>query len=297
MSLDNRPTAAADGLSPPASRMSAARCPDSRGARRAKNERVTSLRCAGNVNVRDPQEAGRQAIDGVAGAGERTVPAGIGHFQREVRVAFLGGLDRTGDAACAERFEVAAVEVQAELGVNQIAVLGEQPLDAVRRAAFLVGREREDHVAIGTVAFLDELDDVGRHDRGAVLHVLGAAAVEEAVALEQRERVHRPVLAPRLDDVEVRQEKQRPLRAGAPKPRHEVALRRCRADHLDVGRRQAGLAQASRNGLGRRRRRAVLVGGIDADQLAEDVARQRLRSASAMGSGRQTKRDRSRASE
>ena len=132
--------------------MSAARRPDSRGAP-AKNARVTSLRRTGNVNVRDPQEAGRQAIDGVAGRGSELWPPAFVTSSVKIRVAFSAAWIAP-ETRLRRRVEVAAVQVQAQLRVDQIAVLGEQPLDAVRRAAFLVRREREDRLATGRVPSL-----------------------------------------------------------------------------------------------------------------------------------------------
>ena len=97
--------------------------------------------------------------------------------------------------------------VQAELGVDQLALVLQQPLDAVvRPAAFLVRRERDDDVAIGLEAFALVANQVRDPDRRLRLVVAGAAAVEVAVLLGERERIHAPVFALRFHDVGVREQ-------------------------------------------------------------------------------------------
>ncbi len=81
--------------------------------------------------------------------------------------------------------------------------MGQEPVDAVRLAALFVGREREDEVAGGDEALALETNEVGDQDRVVVLHVLGAAAVEVAVALDQLEGVGVPLGLGRFDDVEM----------------------------------------------------------------------------------------------
>jgi hypothetical protein len=54
--------------------------------------------------------------------------------------------------AAAQR--AAAAFVDGELGVNEVAMILHQPVDTVEGAAFFVGREREDQIAIGREPFL-----------------------------------------------------------------------------------------------------------------------------------------------
>src|SRR5207247_1657114 len=79
----------------------------------------------------------------------------------------------------------------------------------VEGAAFLVSRERQDHIAIGREPFLLQADEIRDELGGHRLVVARAAAVEEAVLLEERERVERPVFALGFDDVEMRQQENR----------------------------------------------------------------------------------------
>ena len=73
--------------------------------------------------------------------------------------------------------------------------------DAVRFATFLVGSEGEDDVAVGDVAFALETDE-GRDDVGVgILHVLGAAAVEVAILLDEGVGIGGPVGAAGFDYV------------------------------------------------------------------------------------------------
>jgi hypothetical protein len=112
----------------------------------------------------------------------------------------------------------------------------EEPLhpDAVAIEDLLVGLEREDDVTIGPVALLPVADQVRDPGRSHRLVVHGAAPVEPAVLLDERERVGGPVLAPRIDDVEVRDEEDGTARTCPVVPRHEVSLSRRRSEDMNV---------------------------------------------------------------
>ena len=67
---------------------------------------------------------------------------------------------RAGDGLAPSAF------VEAQLGVDQVALVLEQPLDAVvRSAALFVGRERDDDVAIGLEPFALVANEVRDPDR------------------------------------------------------------------------------------------------------------------------------------
>jgi len=87
-------------------------------------------------------------------------------------------------------------------------VVLDQPVDAIRFAAFLVRREREDDVAIGTEAFAVQAQERFHQDSVGLLHVLGAAAVVVAVFGYKLEGVGGPVAAACFDDIEVADEQE-----------------------------------------------------------------------------------------
>src|SRR5580693_1259883 len=91
----------------------------------------------------------------------------------------------------------------------------DQPGDAVECAALFIGGERQDQVAIGLVMLLLQAKKGRDQKRVAILDVSCAAAVKVAVLLDELERVDRPVLAARFDDVQMAYEQQRFLRARA----------------------------------------------------------------------------------
>jgi hypothetical protein len=158
-------------------------------------------------------------------------------------------------------------------------VVLDQPVDAVEGAAFLVGRERQDHIAIGREPFLLEADEICDELGGHRLVVARAAAVEEAVLLEERERVERPVFALGFDDVEMRQQENRlAARAGASAPsQDEVALLRVRSEHLDIGSGEARGFEPCRHRLGGLGDVACRrVGRVDLDELLVDLACPRI---------------------
>jgi hypothetical protein len=104
-------------------------------------------------------------------------------------------------------------------------VVFQQPDDPVVGAAFLVGRERNDDVAIRSKALLAQANEIGDVDCRFVLVVRRPAAVVIAVLFNERERVEIPVRRIGFDDVDMGEEQQR-LAAGvaAAKARDEISL-------------------------------------------------------------------------
>jgi hypothetical protein len=163
--------------------------------------------------------------------------------------------------------------VQHELGVDEIAAILQQPVDAVGRAALLVRSQRQDDVAVRTIALGAIAQQRRHHDGDAVLHVLRAAAVEVAVLLQEHERIDRPVLAQRFDDVEMTDQQHRTLATRALEARDEVLLAPAGTDHLHIFSREAAIAQPLRHGFSGRSRAQARLGGLDLDELLEQVAR------------------------
>ncbi len=174
------------------------------------------------------------------------------------------------------RLEFAAVEIDAVFGVDPIAVIFHKPIDAVEIAAFFVGGQREDQVAIGLVVFFLHANEVGDEDRVAFLHVVGAAPVEVAVFLNELERIGGPVFAARFDDVEMADEEDRFALTGAVDARDEIFLAVVGAGDDDVIASEAGIAQARGHRFGGGGYVADGVGRVDFDELLKDFARQRI---------------------
>ena len=101
------------------------------------------------------------------------------------------------------------------------------------------------------------------------LIVDGAARMEVAVFLDERERIARPVFALGLDHVQVRKQDQRAFSARALQARYEIALLRSAGRHeqLHVSVGEAGGFQVDRHLLRRQGTAAHGIGGISLDQL------------------------------
>ena len=111
-------------------------------------------------------------------------------------------------------------------------------------------------------------------DRRLRLVVAGAAAVEVAVLLDERERVHAPVFALRFDDVGVREQENGSTPSGAAVANDEIRLGGTRAADEDVRLGESGCLEPPGDGLGDGRRRAGREAGLDLDHLLVDLARQ-----------------------
>jgi len=178
-----------------------------------------------------------------------------------LRHAVLGG----------DRVAHHAIVIEHELRIDQRAVVPHQPLDAVAATALLVRRERENDVTARPVPLLFHAQECRGHDGIAALHVEHAAAVEVAVFFHELEGVGAPVLAPRLHHVEMPDEQHRPVLARAAQTHHQVLLALVGSGHDDVRRRKAGGEKALRHGLRGRRDVARGIGGVDPDQLPEEL--------------------------
>jgi hypothetical protein len=129
-------------------------------------------------------------------------------------------------------------------------VIGEEPVDTIRFAAFFVRGEREDDVAVRLVIFLLQANQRGDQDGIAALHVLGTAAVEVAILLGELKGVYRPVFTARFDHVQVAHEQDWLLCACALQTDDEIAFAVVGADDLDVGCGETGFEKAAGHGIG-----------------------------------------------
>ena len=94
-----------------------------------------------------------QVINGVVRRGQRAVAAGIQGRQLEIGVLLFAGLDVHVHRLSVLGRDAARIRIQREFGIDQVAMVLEQPVDAIRLAAFFIGGERQNQVAIGPIAF------------------------------------------------------------------------------------------------------------------------------------------------
>lgn len=235
---------------------------------------------AGNVVEHDGELVGAEfeeglgeVVDGVVGAGLGAMAAGVAGGHGEGEEGLFGSLHGVGGEAAIACLGASGVDVDAELGVDEVAAVLEEPVDAVGfGAAFFAGGEGEDEVAVRGEAFAFEADEVGDEEGGVALDVLGAPAVEVAVAFEEAEGIDGPVVAAGFDDVEVGEEDDGAGCAAATEAGDEVALFGGGDDDLHVGFGESGGAEAVGNELGGGGAVAGGGRGVGLDQFAEDVA-------------------------
>ncbi len=229
------------------------------------------------VELREPRQSFREAVDGVVLRRLRAVAALVGDFEPVALEQFLGGL-QVDPARLAVLERDAAAFVQRELGVDEIAMVLDEVVDAVLVPVgdLLVRGQREDQVAIGLVAFLLVADQRRDERRGHELVIARAAAVEVAVLLHELVRVGGPVRAQRFHHVDVGEQQDRLALARAVQACDQVAaLRRCLERlHVRVG--EARGLQTCGHRLRRFVRVAHRLRRVDLHQLLVDVARELL---------------------
>src|ERR1700720_1988607 len=112
----------------------------------------------------------------------------------------------------------------------------EQPLDAaVGAAAFFVGGEGDDDVAIGLKPFLLVANQISNPQRGLRLVVTGAPAVKITIFFDELKRLHGPVFAFGFDDIGMGEKQDGFAGAGAVIANNEIALLRDGAAEKDIG--------------------------------------------------------------
>src|SRR6266436_1267728 len=201
----------------------------------------------------------------------------VQRFELKVHINFFAGLNSHEQTFVLILLKFAGVQVDAVFRIHPAAMLREQPVHAVERAALLIGGQSENQIAVRYVSFLFQADEIRDQDGIAFLHVLGAATVEVTVFLDEFEGIGGPVRAEGFDDVEVPDEKDGFAFSGSVKTRDEIFLAFVRPGYFDIARGEASLAQTSGHRFRGGGYIAYRIGGIDLNKLFENVVRQLLR--------------------
>jgi hypothetical protein len=174
--------------------------------------------------VPDPFQRPRQAEDRVPFERNGGVAGGTAGGQRHHVRDLLRGLNRQVALAAGDDTRSPAL-VDRELGVEQIAVILDQPLYARFAACFLVGCGDKDDVALerhagGNDASLNEehCHDVRREHSFVVYR---PAAVQVSIADDSAKRIARPLVRFHADDVHVGEHHHRAGVPVPPDPRHD----------------------------------------------------------------------------
>ena len=93
----------------------------------------------GKLIVLEAREPVGEMVDRVVRDRQRTVAARVFHFQLIIGVKFFRGIDGHHCGLALARVDAATIRVEHEFGVDQIAMVAQEPVDAVRTAGFFVG--------------------------------------------------------------------------------------------------------------------------------------------------------------
>jgi hypothetical protein len=151
-----------------------------------------------------------QLRDGVVLRQHRAVAGGALGGQPDPGHALLSGLDHVQPGVVVDA-QAEAADLADRLGaaLEQLRLVGHQPLGPVDAAGLLVGDERQHHVARGLAAGAHPVPDDRQHHGVHVLHVDRSAAPHAPVGNLRRERVVGPLLGLGRHDVEVAVDQQR----------------------------------------------------------------------------------------
>jgi hypothetical protein len=175
---------------------------------------------------RNTGQRGRQAIDRVVLDRPGTVAARIRHFEPVILRRLLARLHLQQDTMPLRVQFTRGALVEGKTGIDQFALVLDQPLRAVQGAArLLAAGERHLQRMTRTIFRFAEADQGVHPDRGLGLVVQRSARIEIAILLDELERVPCPVFALRLHRVEVCQQQDRlRLFVATGIDRHEAAL-------------------------------------------------------------------------
>src|SRR5580704_6302369 len=216
-------------------------------------------------------------IDRVVRRRQRAMTTGIQRLELKIRVNLLAGLNRGENPLISISLELSAIEIDAVLRVDPLAMIFHQPVDAVKIAAFLIGGQRQNQIAIGLVILFLHANEVGDEDRVSLLHIVGAAPVEVAILLNKFKGIGRPVLTPCFDDVKMANEQDRLVLPSPVNARDEVLLPIIRSIDDDVVAGKSRIAKPSSRRLGRSRNVADGIGRINLNELLKNLPRQWIR--------------------
>src|SRR5215472_4826264 len=215
-------------------------------------------------------------IDCVVRRRQRAVTARIERLELIIHINLFASLETRQHTLVAVPFKLSAIKVDRVLGVNPVAMILQEPMHAVRTAAFFVGSECEDKIAIGQVVFLFEANKCGGQQCVTGFHVFRATTVEEAILLEENEGIARPVFAAGFDHVQVADKQDWFALTGAAITQDQIFLVVARTGYLDVPIIKAGVAEPFAHGFGSSANVANRIRCVDFDEFLQDFARQLL---------------------
>src|SRR5207244_12147556 len=120
----------------------------------------------------------------------------------------------------------------------------EQPVNAIRSAAFFVRSQRENQIAVRQVTLFLQADETCHQQSIARLHVFSATAVKIAILFNKNKRIGGPVFASRLNDVQMSNEQNWLARASAMVTNDEIFFVTARTGSLNVFFLKSGFTQA-----------------------------------------------------
>ena len=196
--------------------------------------------------------------------------AGIGDGEREGLMHLLASLHIERERASIGREHAARALIEGEIGLEPFSVMLKHVGDAVDAiGGFLPAGQRQAERAARAEILRAQTDhQINEHRRHGFI-VGAAAAVEETVFLDQRERIALPVGAVRVDHIDMRQQQQRAPARSSTQHRHQIAVvgAAIGRDHAQIVLTITRSAQSRRHGFSRARAGAGGFRGVDLDQF------------------------------
>ena len=202
--------------------------------------------------------------------------AGIQRFQLVIDVNFFARLQPRQQTLVLVLLKLASVQIDGILGINPVTVRFEQPVNAIRSPAFFVRSQRENQIAVRQVTLFLQADETCHQQSVTRLHVFRATAVKIAILFDKNKRIGGPVFASRLNDVQMSNKQNWLARASAMVANDEIFFVTARTGSLNVFSLKSGFTQPFGHRLRGRCHVSNGIGGVDFDQLPDDIVRKLL---------------------
>ena len=171
-------------------------------------------------------------------------------LQAEAKIDLLTRLQFVDPVLAVFDLTAPSIGVETVLSVDQVAVILQEPRDAVRVASFFVGRQGDNQVSIRREAFPFEPDEIGDQQCVARFDIVRAASIKISVPLDELEGIKRPILRPRFNHIEMGQQKDWFSCPSAAQAGDEISLPRIWAEHLNIAGREADAPEPCRHRFG-----------------------------------------------
>src|ERR1700722_2498778 len=120
-----------------------------------------------------------------------------------VGIQLFSSFNPHADSVALLQFGPTRIWIDHELSVDQLTMIFEKPVDAIRLSSFFISGQRKNDVAIRHKPLAPQPDKTLNHRGIAIFHILSAAPIKVAVLLNKLKRIGSPIRALGLNHIDM----------------------------------------------------------------------------------------------